>query len=110
MEKEKLVEIARSFSYKHNLGNFQSCDFFCSQKAEVPEAEAEETSHKLYLFCKGQVAKALSEFLKTGLETPQAPVEIVEKKPWKCADGHTVSGGKDRCEHPDHYPADEQPK
>lgn len=62
------VEIARSFSYKHNLGNYQSADFFCSQKAEVPVKDAEKTSEALYQFCKDQVTKSLNEYLKTGIE------------------------------------------
>lgn len=76
MAKEKLTTITRSFSYKHNLGNYQSCDFFACQSVEVPESEAEATSEKLYQFCKAQVSKSLAEYLKTGIETPQAPVTL----------------------------------
>ena len=60
---KKLVEIARSFAYKHNLGNFQSCDFFCSQKAECTEDEAEAKSEALYQFCKKEVLKSLNDYL-----------------------------------------------
>lgn len=73
MNSKTLVEIARSFAYKHNLGNYQSADFFCSQKAEVPFDEAEETSEKLYQFCKSQVVKSLSDYIKTGIES-SAPI------------------------------------
>jgi nucleoid-associated protein YejK len=59
---EKLVEVARSFSYKLNRGNFQSADFFCSQKAEVPESEAEEKSEQLYEFCREEVRKSVNKF------------------------------------------------
>ena len=65
---QKLVEIARSFSYKHNLGNYQSCDFFCSEKAEVPEDEAEKKSEELYQFCKKEVIKSLNEYLQTQID------------------------------------------
>ena len=64
MNKEKLVEIARSFSYKLNVGNFESRDFFCSHKAEVKEEEAEEASEKLHAFCKSEVIKSLNAYLK----------------------------------------------
>jgi len=61
--KQKMVEIARSFSYKLNLGNYQTCDFFCSQKAEVSEEKAIETSETLYNFCKSEVIKSVNEYL-----------------------------------------------
>lgn len=58
----KLVEIARSFSYKLSLPNYQNADFFCSQKVEVPEDQAEKKSEELYLFCRGEVAKSVTLF------------------------------------------------
>lgn len=66
---KKLVEVARSFSMKKNLGNYESVDFFASQKAEVPEEEAEKTSEALYEFCKAECIKSLNEYLK-GLQQP----------------------------------------
>ncbi len=57
-----LTEIARSFSYKLNLGNYQSADFFCSQKAECSYEDAEAVSAALYKFVKGQVMQAVREF------------------------------------------------
>lgn len=56
------VEVARSFSFKLNAGNYESRDFFCSQKAECLAADAEDTSEKLYQFCKAQVMKSVREF------------------------------------------------
>ena len=64
MPKIKLIEIARSFSYKKNLGNFENVDFFCSQKAEVPEEEAVKTSEALYQFCKKEVMKSVESYGK----------------------------------------------
>ena len=55
------VEIARSFSYKLNLGNYQSADFFQSAKSECRDDDAEEMSDKLHAFCKAQVLKAVNE-------------------------------------------------
>jgi len=60
----KLIEIARSFSFKLNLPNYQNADFFCSQKAEVEEKEAEKTSEKLHSFCKREVIKSVNAFKK----------------------------------------------
>ncbi len=66
------VEIARSFSFKKNLGNYESADFFCSAKKQCRPDEAEDTSEKLYDFCRKQVQKDIKAFLpetKAG-ETP----------------------------------------
>ena len=63
----RMVEIARSFSYKLNLGNYQSADFFQSAKSECSEDEAEELSEKLYQFCKAQVLKSMNEVRKEKL-------------------------------------------
>ena len=59
---ETTVEIARSFSYKLNVGNYESRDFFCSQKAECKWKDAEEISAALYAFCKNEVLKSVNEF------------------------------------------------
>ena len=66
--KKELVEIARSFSLKKNLGNYESVDFFASQKAEVPFDIAEETSEALYEFCKKECVKSLNAYLKEKAE------------------------------------------
>lgn len=60
----ELVEIARSFSYKLNVGNYESRDFFCSQKAECFAAEASETSRKLYNFCRAEVMRDVQEYIE----------------------------------------------
>jgi hypothetical protein len=62
--KDKLVEITRSFTYKLNLGNYQTADFFCSQKAEVPEKEAKQKSKELYKFCAYEVLMAVKNWMK----------------------------------------------
>lgn len=56
------VEIARSFSFKLNLGNYQSADFFCSEKAECAAGDAEATSEAIYQFCRKQVMKAVADY------------------------------------------------
>ncbi len=57
------VEIARSFSYKLNAGNYESRDFFCSQKAECAEEDAAEVSAALFAFCKAQVLLAVKQYM-----------------------------------------------
>lgn len=73
-----MVEIARSFSYRKNLGNYEHLDFFCSQKAECAIEDAEKVSEALYAFCKSEVIKAVNLSRKESLpkvqrETPTAP-------------------------------------
>lgn len=58
----KLIEIARSFSYKLNVGNYESRDFFCSQKAECTPEEADEVSERLHLFCYKQVIRDVKKY------------------------------------------------
>jgi hypothetical protein len=55
-----LVEVARSYSFKLNCGNFENKDFFCSQKAECRPEDADLVSERLYEFCKRQVMKAVA--------------------------------------------------
>jgi hypothetical protein len=62
-----LVEVARSYTFKLNLGNYQTADFFCSQKAECRPEDADLVSDKLYEFCKRQVMKAVAA--ETGRRT-----------------------------------------
>lgn len=56
------VEIVRSFSYKLNAGNYESRDFFCSQKAECLALDAERVSRLLHDFCKQEVMRAVREW------------------------------------------------
>ena len=64
MEPSKLVEVARSFSYKLNVGNYESRDFFCSQKAECLAEEASATSRRLYEFCRDEVMRDVKEYIE----------------------------------------------
>ncbi len=56
------TEITRSWSYKLNMGNYESRDFFCSQKAECDWKDAETIADALHAFCKAQVMKAVREY------------------------------------------------
>ena len=79
-KKDQMVEIARSFTYKKNLGNFQSADFFCSAKAECKASEAGEKSEKMYEFCKKEVLKSLNVFIKEFSGEPTIQVSEAEPK------------------------------
>lgn len=56
-----LVEVARSYTFKLNAGNYETRDFFCSQKAECRPEDADLVSERLYEFCKRQVMKAVAQ-------------------------------------------------
>lgn len=57
-----MVEITRSFTYKCNVGNYESRDFFMAQRAECRAEDAEVISEKLHQFCKKEVMRAVSEY------------------------------------------------
>jgi hypothetical protein len=62
MEKNS-IEIVRSYSQKLNLGNYTTCDFFCSIKAEVDDKEVAAKSKELNDFCLEEVSKSIKEYL-----------------------------------------------
>ncbi len=62
------VEIARSFSYKLNVANhggaqYESRDFFCSQKAECSIEDQIEVSAALFAFCRTEVLRSVKEYI-----------------------------------------------
>ena len=61
-EPKGTVSITRSFSMKLNLGNYESADFFCSERAECAPEDVEEISRGLDEFCKDQVSEAIRDF------------------------------------------------
>ena len=56
-----VVEVVRSVSFKLNLGNYQSMDFFCSQKAQCLPDEVDAVSADLYEWCYDQVMSSVKE-------------------------------------------------
>jgi hypothetical protein len=66
------VEVARSFSFKLNVGNYESRDFFCSQKIECDASEAEALSEQVHDFCVKQVRAAVGAYLKAREEQRNA--------------------------------------
>lgn len=68
------TEITRSWSYKLNMGNYESRDFFCSQKAECERKDAEAIAQSLHAFCKSQVMKAVREYQEELKEAMRMPL------------------------------------
>lgn len=58
------TEVVRSFAYKVNLGNYQSADFFCSQKSECAVEDSQDVSRAVYDFVKGEVMTAVKQLRK----------------------------------------------
>lgn len=79
MEKDTLVEIARSFAQTVQVEQFAPRNFFCSMKAEVPFEQAEEASKELYHFCRMQVERDMSNYLKEKEQEQFINIEDVGK-------------------------------
>ena len=78
------TEIVRSFTYKLNPGNhggpqFESRDFYCSQKAECALEDAERVSDILYDFCRAQVMKAVKDYL-VDMQRQRSKPAVQERK------------------------------
>ena len=58
------MEIARSYSFKLNIGNYQGIDVFCSAKKETEEKDAEKVANELYKFCRDRVSNEIKELKK----------------------------------------------
>lgn len=67
------IEVCRSFSYKLNVGNYESRDFFCSAKGQAESIEAAESiGEMLDEFVQSEVLKSVGEYsrkLKAQRET-----------------------------------------
>lgn len=78
-EKENLIEVSRSFSYKLNMGNYETRDFFCAQKREVPIEEATKVSEELYEWCKEEVMKSVKAYKLDHVKVPKTEEHVNEK-------------------------------
>lgn len=56
------VRITRSFSYKLNVGNYETRDFFCSQSGECETLEAASVAEDLQQFCVDQVLESVKQY------------------------------------------------
>ena len=59
---KSLVKITRSFSYKLNVGNYESRDFFCAQSIECEAWQADSMSADVQEFCQEQVLEAVKQY------------------------------------------------
>ena len=75
VEPSGLIEIARSFSARVNIGHYEHRDFFCSRKEECLKADAAATSARLHAFCQTEVARVVNEYLKSRAKKP-APAPV----------------------------------
>ena len=64
IRRDRKVEVCRSFAYKLNAGNYESRDFFCSEKSECSIDDAPEVGAALYAFCKSQVLASVAEYIR----------------------------------------------
>lgn len=71
------TEICRSFTYKLNMGNYESRDFFMSQKAECDAEDMETISEALHEFCKTQVLKSVQRYRDELAEQVRIAKELV---------------------------------
>jgi hypothetical protein len=58
------VEVVRSFTYKLNVGNYESRDFFASQKITCEAAQADAASAMLAEWCEEQVLAQVKDYLR----------------------------------------------
>jgi hypothetical protein len=62
---DPLVEISDSYSFKLNVGDHQSLDFWFHSKSQCRESEREEKAVELYEFCKAQVVFQVGQYNPT---------------------------------------------
>ena len=80
---QKIIEIARSFSRKLNIGNYETVDHFCSAKEETTKQQAKKTSKRLHDFCRGEVEKAVEEYQEeTAQPKEEKPVTYEKISPY----------------------------
>ena len=70
MANKKTIEVARSFSQKVQVKQYEPIEFFCSVKAEVPLEELESISDTLDVFCQAEVEKSVKQFLSPAGRPP----------------------------------------
>ena len=61
---QKIIEITRSFSWTVQIEQFSPRQFFCSQKRECFEKDAEEVSKAIHTWCKEQVIRDVNSYIK----------------------------------------------
>jgi len=74
----KMVEIARSFAYKLNIGNYQSADFFCSRKEEFAVNDVDDASRMVYEWCKNQVEGDVERYIEEHKPESEKVIDVSE--------------------------------
>lgn len=59
---QSTVKITRSFSYKLNVGNYESRDFFCSYSGECAASEAHSAAEDAQQFCVDEVLESVKQY------------------------------------------------
>jgi len=101
MEKEKLVEVVRSYSRKiSNPSNqYENMDFFCSKKEECKESEALEKSAELHEFCRSEVefsVNAYKEENKPKVVEKEKPAFSKSSRGWESKTDHEEMVGEEK--------------
>jgi len=79
-KKQNLIEVARSFSRKLNIGNYETADFFCSYKEETTPEKADEVSKNAFDFCRVQVEFDIEDYKKRGELKPMTKQQNIKAK------------------------------
>lgn len=74
------VEITRGYTYKMNVGDFESRDFFCSQKAACHPDDEEAVADRIQAFCRRQALKAAKDYMA---DKEAAEIEVASRKIFK---------------------------
>ena len=74
-EPTRSIEIVRSFSFKLNLGDYQSADFFCSRKEQATAETVDEISASIYEWCYEEVMESVREVKATQARKKAAMAE-----------------------------------
>lgn len=105
---DSMTEVCRSFSYKLNAqtyggAQYESRDFFCSEKTMCRKSEEEDASLAIFSFCKRQVLRDVRDYIEeiqerrkdNGQARISAPKQEKEEKPAKQVPGKPLQGSVD---------------
>ena len=97
MDKEKLVEVARSYSRKVNMGNYETSDFFCSKKEECYKSESEKVSAELHDFCQAEVEFSINAYKEEHKPVePPKPAFSKSSRGWESKTDHEEEVGEEK--------------
>ena len=96
MEKNKTIEVCRSYSQKvsNPKNRYENSDFFCSAKMEMAEKDIKKVSKKLDKFVQEEVLKSVAKWQEEN--TLEAPKEELKYEPIKPEDREALQKEEDR--------------